>query len=94
MIMGIMFPSFNNVTLMLILFAAFQIINALFGMEAMAKFDWIAVPMLGIMFAAIVVTVCSKYGVSIPDIWECRRQVIIPWHLPFPALQEDGLRWP
>lgn len=68
MIMGIMFPSFNNVTLMLILFAAFQIINALFGMEAMAKFDWIAVPMLGIMFAAIVVTVCSKYGVSIPDI--------------------------
>ena len=50
MIMGIMFPSFNNVTLMLILFAAFQIINALFGMEAMAKFDWIAVPMLGIMF--------------------------------------------
>ena len=43
MIMGIMFPSFNNVTLMLILFAAFQIINALFGMEAMAKFDWIAV---------------------------------------------------
>lgn len=68
MIMGILIPSFNNVTLMLILFAAFQIVNALFGMEAMAKFDWIAVPMLGIMFAAIIVTVCNKYGVSIPDI--------------------------
>lgn len=27
----------------LLLFAAFRIFNALFGMEAMAKFDWIAV---------------------------------------------------
>lgn len=68
MIMGIVFPGFNNVTLMLLLFAAFQIFNALFGMEAMAKFDWIAVPMLGIMFVAIVVTICNKYNVSIPDI--------------------------
>lgn len=68
MIMGIVFPGFNNLTLMLLLFAAFQIFNALFGMEAMAKFDWIAVPMLGIMFIAIVVTICNKYGVSIPDI--------------------------
>lgn len=68
MIMGIVFPGFDNVTLMLILFAAFQIVNALFGMEAMAKFDWIAVPCLGIMFAAIIVTICSTYNVSIPDI--------------------------
>lgn len=68
LIMGILIPSFNNVTLMLIFFAAFQIINALFGMEAMAKFDWIAVPMLGIMFAAIVVTICRQFGVTIPDI--------------------------
>lgn len=68
MIMGIIFPGFNNVTLMLIIFAAFQIVNALFGMEAMAKFDWIAVPMLGVMFAAIVVSICRKYNVSIPDI--------------------------
>ncbi|MEY8338610.1 cytosine permease [Lachnospiraceae bacterium 62-35] len=68
MIMGIVMPGFNNVTLMLLLFAAFQIINALFGMEAMAKFDWIAVPCLGIMFAAIVVTICNKYNVTIPDI--------------------------
>lgn len=68
MIMGIVVPGFDNVTMMLLLFAAFQIINALFGMEAMAKFDWIAVPMLGIMFAAIVVTICKKYNVSVPDI--------------------------
>lgn len=68
MIMGIVVPGFNNVTFMLILFAAFQIFNALFGMEAMAKFDWIAVPMLGVMFAAIVITVCNKYGVTVPDI--------------------------
>ena len=68
MIMGIIFPGFNNVTLMLIIFAVFQIVNALFGMEAMAKFDWIAVPMLGVMFAAIVVSICRKYNVSISDI--------------------------
>lgn len=68
MIMGIVFPGFDNVTLMLILFAAFQIVNALFGMEAMAKFDWIAVPCLGIMFAAIIVTICNKFQVTIPDI--------------------------
>lgn len=68
MIMGFVFPGFDNVTLMLLLFAAFQIVNALFGMEAMAKFDWIAVPMLGIMFAAIIVTICNKFQVSVPDI--------------------------
>ena len=50
--------------------------------------------MLGIMFAAIVVTVCSKYGVSIPDIMGVQAAGNYPWHLPFPALQEDGLRWP
>lgn len=68
MIVGIIMPGFDNVTLMLILFAVFQIVNALFGMEAMAKFDWLAVPCLGIMFAVIVVAICQEYNVSIPDI--------------------------
>lgn len=68
MIMGMVFPGFDNVTLMLIIFGTFQIVNALFGMEAMAKFDWIAVPCLGIMFAAIIITICNTYHVSVPDI--------------------------
>lgn len=68
MIIGIIMPGFNNLTLLLIIFAAFQIINALFGMEAMAKFDWIAVTMLSIMFVVVIVTICNKFNVTIPDI--------------------------
>lgn len=68
LVLQMFFPGFNNLTLMIILFGAFQIINALFGLKAMAKFDWIAVACLTVMFGAIVLSICNVYGVTIPDI--------------------------
>ncbi len=67
-IMGMFAPGFDNLTLMIILFGGLQILNAMYGLKAMAKFDWLAVPLLAILFAAIIVTITTKFGVSIPDI--------------------------
>lgn len=66
--MAIIFPGFDNLTLMIIVFGAMQIVNAMFGLKAMAKFDWVAVPLLALLFAAILVVITKKYGVSIPNI--------------------------
>lgn len=59
---------FGNLTLMIIAFAVFQVVNAMYGLKAMAKFDWLAIPALAILFVAIAVAIGQKYGVSIPDI--------------------------
>lgn len=59
---------FDNLTVMLILFAAIQILNTMYGLKAMAKFDWIAIPCLAIMFGAILVQTLIKYNITIPDI--------------------------
>jgi NCS1 family nucleobase:cation symporter-1 len=67
-IMGMFISGFDNLTLMIILFGGLQILNAMYGLKAMAKFDWLAVPLLAILFAAIIVTITTKFGVSIPDI--------------------------
>lgn len=67
-IMGIIFPGFSNLTLMIILFAAVQILNTMYGLKAMAKFGWIAIPSLTIMFAAILIATLNKYNITIPEI--------------------------
>lgn len=71
-IMSIIFPGFNNLTLMIIAFAIMQIVNAMHGLEAMAKLDWIAIPSLGILFSAILIMILKKYNVSIPDIMSAK----------------------
>lgn len=67
-IMGLLFSGFSNLTLMIIVFTVFQVVNAMFGLKAMAKFDWIAIPSLAILFVAIAIAIGNKYGVTIPDI--------------------------
>ncbi|ABO48811.1 permease for cytosine/purines, uracil, thiamine, allantoin [Desulforamulus reducens MI-1] len=66
--LGIIFPGFSNLTLMIILFAAIQIFNTMYGLHAMAKFDWVAIPCLAIMFGAILVASLQKYNITLPDI--------------------------
>lgn len=61
-------PAFDNLTLMIIVFGILQILNAMFGLKAMAKFDWVAVPLLAVLFVAILSLITTKMGVSIPDI--------------------------
>jgi NCS1 family nucleobase:cation symporter-1 len=67
-LIGIFIPGFNNLTIMLILFGILQVLNAMFGLKAMAKFDWVAVPALGILFVAILIAALSKDQVSLFDI--------------------------
>lgn len=67
-IMGLIVPGFSNVTLMIIIFAALQIVNAMFGLKAMAKFDWIAIPALALLFTVIAIAIGNQYGVTISDI--------------------------
>lgn len=67
-IMAIIFPGFDNLTLMIIIFAAIQILNTMYGLKAMAKFGWIAIPSLAVMFTAILVATLKKYNITIPEI--------------------------
>lgn len=66
--MGIVFPGFDNLTIMIIIFAAIQILNTMYGLKAMAKFGWIAIPALTVMFTAILVATLRKYNITIPEI--------------------------
>lgn len=66
-IMSLLF-GVENLTVMIIVFAVIQIINTMYGLEAMAKFDWIAIPSLAIMFTAILINSLNYAGISISDI--------------------------
>ncbi len=48
-----MFTGFTCLTLWIVLFGALQVVNAVYGLKAMAKFDLVAIPMLAIVFIAI-----------------------------------------
>lgn len=67
-IFGIIFPGFNNLGLMIVIFAAIQILNTMYGLKAMAKFGWLAIPSLAIMFGAILIGTLNKYNITIPEI--------------------------
>ncbi|OLR65414.1 cytosine permease [Peptoniphilus porci] len=65
---GILAPGFDNLTIIIIIFAAVQIMNTMYGVEAMAKFGWIAIPCLAIMFTAITIKIMDVYSITIPDV--------------------------
>lgn len=67
-IFAIIFPGFDNLSLMIIVFAAIQILNTMYGLKAMAKFGWVAIPALAIMFLAILIGTLNKYNITIPEI--------------------------
>lgn len=67
-IMGILFDGFDNLSLMIIIFAAVQILNTMYGLKAMAKFGWIAIPSLAVMFTGILIATLNKYNITIPEI--------------------------
>lgn len=59
---------FDNLTLFIIIFAIAQILNALYGLEAQAKFDWIAVPALAIVLVALMVWLLYAHNATLPDV--------------------------
>lgn len=73
-IMGIMIEGFDNLTLMIIIFAIVQILNTMYGLQAMAKFGWVAIPCLAVMFTAILIGTLNKYNITIPEIMSIKTE--------------------
>jgi len=63
-----MLTGFSNLWLMLILFTILQTINAAYGLKAMAKFDWLAIPLLAVALGVIMVGVLNQYDASIIEV--------------------------
>jgi NCS1 family nucleobase:cation symporter-1 len=64
-----MWIGYSNVTLLILLFGTLQILNAVFGMKAMAKFDWIAIPSLVILIAAVTFWLLKMNDATIIDVF-------------------------
>lgn len=62
------FVGYSNVTILIILFGAIQVINAIYGLKAMAKFDWIAIPTLAIVLGAMMFWLLKSNNVTVIDI--------------------------
>lgn len=78
-IIEILLPGYSNLTVILVVFAALQILNTMYGLHAMAKFDWIAIPCLAIMFGAILVATLQMYNITIPEIMAIRTNEGFPF---------------
>ncbi|MGD9156339.1 MAG: cytosine permease [Bacillota bacterium] len=59
---------YSNLTLLIIIFGAVQVFNAIYGLKAMAKFDWIAIPMLAIVLSMTFLWLLKSHNVGIADI--------------------------
>lgn len=59
---------YSNLTIMIILFGAIQIINAIYGLKAMAKFDWIAIPLLALVLGGTMFWLLKTNNATFTDI--------------------------
>lgn len=61
---------FDNLTVVIIVFGALQILNTALGINAIAKFDWVAAPILTLTAAYILYYLISRYNIT----WEIFNQ--------------------
>ena len=59
---------YSNLTVMILFFGAIQILNASHGLKAMAKFDWLAIPMLAVVFGVIFMWLLETNDATIVDV--------------------------
>lgn len=59
---------YSNLTLLIVIFGAVQVFNAIYGLKAMAKFDWIAIPLLAIVLSATFLWLLKINDATIADI--------------------------
>lgn len=67
MILGTLM-GYSNLTVLLIIFGGLQILNACFGVKAMAKFDWIAVPVLAILIGSMTFWLMKENNATFYDV--------------------------
>lgn len=63
-----MVTGYSNVTLFIIVFAIVQIVNALYGLKAMAKFNWVAIPLLAIVLGGTMFWLLKSHSTSFSEI--------------------------
>ena len=59
----------SNVTLVIVILMALQVLNAALGMGAIAKFDWIAVPCLAVMILVVAVYSLISTGTTLGEVF-------------------------
>lgn len=60
---------YSNLTLLIILFGAFQIINTAMGIDAIAKFDWVATPVLLTTGIIIEIALLRRYDIGVSELF-------------------------
>ena len=63
-----MITGYSNVTIFIIIFSIIQILNAIYGLKAMAKFDWIAIPLLAIVLGGTMFWLLKSHNASFLEI--------------------------
>jgi NCS1 family nucleobase:cation symporter-1 len=59
---------YSNLYLLIAIFGALQIANAAFGLKAMAKFDWLAIPVLAILLGMLTLWIFRSTGANIDTV--------------------------
>lgn len=60
---------YTNITLLILIFAALQVVNAIYGMKAMAKFDWVAIPALTVLIGAVTLWLLGDNNATLFDVF-------------------------
>jgi len=63
-----MITGYSNVTIFIVVFSIIQILNAIYGLKAMAKFDWIAIPLLAIVLGGTMFWLLKSHNASFFEI--------------------------
>lgn len=64
-----MMTGYSNVPVLIIIFGGLQIFNAIYGLKAMAKFDWIAIPLLAIVLGLMMFWLLKDNNATMVDIF-------------------------
>lgn len=63
---------YSNLALLIILFGAFQIGNTAMGINAIAKFDWVATPVLLVTGVIMEIVLLRRYDIGLSDLFSTR----------------------
>ncbi|MCS0543086.1 cytosine permease, partial [Aeromonas veronii] len=66
----IILTGYSNLTLIIIVFGIFQILNTALGINAIEKFDWVAAPLLIIIGIYILYYLVSRYEITMSDFFQ------------------------
>lgn len=63
---------YSNLTLLIILFGIFQILNTALGINAIAKFDWVATPVLLVTGVIMEIALLRRYDIGVSELFSAQ----------------------